>query len=472
MPQKFKIEKFSSDDMKAIAESQVVSDEVLVSEALTNVIYNEESSDLYKNAGDSYNQMRAKQMTEQALQQPLFIKTQRDFIRDITEAASNTSVEYITSYRKLLPEVMARSINMSLAIENVAHVVPMPTESYLLSLHRRILGANSGTTEALHSQINSSFGGTGTSARPYDPFIDASGITGGSADADTTPADGVADNYSVGTGNTRIASEDLSFSSVAKVSNRIDTVTLTAQSRNVAMSISTEALQDARNAYGIDLVREGLITMQSELYRSVSAELYDRLVLVAKKDATFDFANVAASDADNFTLKSLLLLQQVNTMRAIIQTETKEPGLKFKIVATPKVIARLLMINVLHVNLTNANELKRDFDNISFYRGKVQDFEVYEAVNSATNATGQVIDWLMVVGKGDTASTSPIIYGNYVPFFLSSIMSADTSHQVYFGKLRAGMVANPFGMDNFSELLTNAQVNKCRYARAIRILGA
>lgn len=469
---KFKIDRYSSDDLKAIAESHVVSDEVLVSEALTNVIYDDKASDLFVNAGDTYNQMRARHMTEQALQTPQFLNTQRSFINHIKEAVANTSVQNIESYRKLMPQLMARSVNMSLAVENVAHVVPMSNETLLLPLHRRILGDSSGTTEALYNDINSAWGGTGTSARPYDPWVDSAGITGGSADVDTTPADGVADNFSIGTGNTRADSENLTLSGMSKVSSRVDNITLVAQSRNAAMTVSTEALQDAQNAYGLDLVREGLITMQAELYRSVSAELYNRLLLLAKLETAFDFSNVSATDADNFTLKSLLLLQRIHTMRAMIQTETKEPGLKFKIIATPKVIARLLMINVLHVNLTNPNELKRDYDNISFYRGKVQDFEVYEAVNAATDANGVVLDWLMVVGKGDSPANSPIIYGNYVPFFLSSVMSSDTSHQVYFGKLRAGLVGNPFGNAQFSPLLTNTQANKCIYARKMRILGA
>jgi hypothetical protein len=447
------------DILKKIIESNSTSDASLIVESKIYALESEGSDDLYKNAGDNLNQSRAKLMTEQALQRPEFLNTQRDFIKSVNEAASNTSVEYITSFRKLLPEIMARSVNMSLAIENVAHVVPMTSNSMLLPLHRRILGANSGTTEALYAAIDSAFGGTGTHANTFDPYVD-------SGDTDTTPADGVTDNFSYGTGRTRIASEDLTFSGMSKVSNRIDQVQLTATSRNVAMSVSTEALQDAQNEYGVNLIREGLITMQAEMYRSISAELYAKLALIAKKEATeFDFASVGTANADNFYLKNAYLLQFIETMRATIQSETREPGLKFRIIATPRVISRLKMVDRLHAPV-NPQDIKRDYDNISFYRGIIGEYELYEAVDYANNR-----DFVMVVGKGNNASTSPIIYGNYVPFFLQNIKSPDTTHDLYFGKVRSGMVANPFGNAGFSETFALANNGTCRYARFLRVKG-
>lgn len=446
--------------LKAISESNSVTDDSLKFEATVYALGDDESANFYKNAGSEYNQARAKVMTEKAISSPDFIQTQRTFIRNLTEAASNTSVQYITTFRKLLPEILARSANMALAVENVAHVVDMPTNSMLLPLHRRILGANSGTTEALYAALDSAFGGTGTHANTFDLYVD-------SGDVDTTPADGVTDNFTFGTGRDRIASEDLTFAGMSKVSNRIDQVQLTAVSRNAAMSVSTEALQDAQNEYGVNLIREGLITMQAELYRAISAEMYAKLAVVAKKEATeFDFASVGTDNADNFYLKNAYLFQQIETMRAIIQAETKEPGLKFRIIATPRVVSRLRMIDRLHVPLTNPSAIQRDYDNISFFRGIVGDYELYEASDYANNK-----DFVMVVGKGNTASTSPIIYGNYVPFFLKNIPSPDTTHDLYFGKIRSGMVANPLGNAGFSEVLSIANNNTCRYARFLRVKG-
>mgnify|MGYP000882677922 CR=1 FL=1 len=459
-------DKVKDELLKKMAENHVTDDKSLMTESRIYALDSEGCDEFYKNAGSEYNQARAKVMTEKALTRPEFLQTQRSFIKSIEEAASNTSVGFITTYRKLLPEIMARSVNMSLAIENVAQVVEMPTNSMLLALHRRILGANSGTTEAIYNAINSAFGGDSTQphANTFDPFVD-------SGDVDTTPANNVTDNFTYGRGNTRVASEDLTFSAMDKVSNRVDQVQLTATSRNVAMSVSTEALQDAQNEYGINLIREGLITMQAELYRAISAELYAKLALIARKETVaFDFTTVGATDADNFYLKNAYLLQTIETMRATIQTETREPGLKFRIIATPRVIARLRMIDRLHVPAVTANAIQRDFDNVSFFRGVLGDYELYEAVNFANNR-----DFVLVVGKGNTASTSPIIYGNYVPFFLQNIKSPDTTHDLYFGKVRSGMVANPLGVTTFNPSLDLADQTTiqgtCRYARFLRVNG-
>lgn len=457
-------DKVKDELLKKMAENHVTDDKSLMTESKIYALDSEGCDEFYKNAGSEYNQARAKVMTEKALVHPDFLQTQRNFIKTIQEAASNTSVQYITTYRKLLPEIMARSVNMSLAIENVAHVVEMSSNSMLLPIHRRILGANSLETEAVYNAINSAWGGTGSNANTFDPFVDT-----GDTDANTDKA---TDNFAYGTGNTRIASENLTFSGMDKVSNRVDQVQLTAVSRNAAMSVSTEALQDAQNEYGINLIREGLITMQAELYRSISAEIYAKLALIAKKELTeFDFASVGTNNnADNFYLKNAYLFQFIETMRATIQSETREPGLKFRIIATPRVVSRLRMIDRLHVPLTNPSAIQRDYDNISFFRGIVGDYELYEAADYANDK-----DFVMVVGKGNTASTSPIIYGNYVPFFLQNIKSPDTTHDLYFGKIRSGTVANPLGNAGFRSTLDLADVavisNTCRYARFLRVKG-
>jgi hypothetical protein len=238
---------------------------------------------------------------------------------------------------------------------------------------------------------------------------------------------------------------------------------LTADSRNAATEISTEAIQDAGFEYGVDLVREGLITMQAEMYRAISAEVYARLALVARKESTiFDFSTVGTDNADNFFLKNAFLFQRAETMRAQIQAETKEPGLEFIIIATPKVISRLRMVDRLHVQVTNPSTVKRDYDNVSFYRGTIGDFKLYEASEAAR-------DFMMVVGKGKTAATSPIVYGNYIPFFVAQIPNVDTTHDRYFGKIRSGMIGNPLGNDNTSHLLDASQQGACKYARYLRV---
>lgn len=456
--------RLNKDELKKIQETPVdkLNENQVLAEAIHYVDNPEEMDyDIFENAGSEINKLRAKQLTIQALKSREYNKGARQFISAFTEATANTGVNTIATFRKLLPEVLARSANMSLAIENVAHVVQMSSNSIVVPFHRRVIGASTSTTEALYNIIDSAFGGTGTHGNTLDPFVDSGDTdTGG---VDPVVADGVDDDFTVGTGNTRVASENLTFATMSKVASRIDQVNLTAASRNSASEVSTEALQDANNEYGVNLIREGLITMQGEMYRAISAEVYARLALVARKEAAvFDFASVGTDNADNFFLKNAFLFQKAETMKAQIQADTKEPGLRFIIVATPKVISRLRMVDRLHVQVTDPKTVKRDYDNVSFYRGTVGDFELYEASEAAA-------DFLMVVGKGNMASNSPIIYGNYIPFFVTQVPSPDTTHERFFGKIRSNFIGNPLGNDNLSELLDASQQGACKYARYLRV---
>lgn len=482
MEDKNNIKKSIVENVNRIRETFSTNNADLLLEANYHALVSDESEQLYSEHKDSGLKAKAKYLVSKSLATPDFINSQRTFLNSIkdtylTEGASNTSVERIASFSKLLPEVLARSINMALAMENVSNVVNMKSNATTVSFLRRILGANSETTEALYDQLNSTFGGTGVHGATLDPLAD-------SGDTDTgglTPAvaDGVDDAqvtggvYEVGTGRTRIAGEALEFANRSKVSARIDQVQLTAGTRDAVFEVSSEALQDASAEYGVDLIRENMITMQSELYRAISAEMYGRLALVSKRvkasngaDFIFNFDSVGTANAENFMLKNAFLLQYIYTMRSLISKDTRESGLKFKVFATSKVIPHLLMIDTLHSQFATPN-VTTDFNNISFFRGMLRDMEVFEVTDY-----GNDNEFVMVVGKGSNTSTSPIVYGNYVPFYTDVIRDPNTTHYRYHGKIRSGMIANPLGMDNLSSELVLAQNQKCKYARFLRITNA
>ncbi|MFK5281714.1 hypothetical protein ACI3PL_19355, partial [Lacticaseibacillus paracasei] len=96
------------------------------------------SEQLYSEHKDSGLKAKAKYLVSKSLATPDFINSQRTFLNSIkdtylTEGASNTSVERIASFSKLLPEVLARSINMALAMENVSNVVNMKSNATTVS---------------------------------------------------------------------------------------------------------------------------------------------------------------------------------------------------------------------------------------------------------------------------------------------------------------------------------------------------
>jgi hypothetical protein len=78
----------------------------------------------------------------------------------------------------------------------------------------------------------------------------------------------------------------------------------------------------------------------------------------------------------------------------------------------------------------------------------------------------------MLAPSGEKITKSPLVL---FAAKTSVIKSPDTTHDLYFGKVRSGMVANPLGVTTFNPSLDLADQTTiqgtCRYARFLRVNG-
>ena len=378
--------------------------------------------------------------------------------------APTVSTGNIETFKKLLVPFYARTAAAMIAVDDLVAVTPMSSRTAQVNFMRRIKGANSGIEELLYSTLDSGYGGTGTHALTHDPFVDAGDTDAIGYDSDgnvVNSPDGVDDAFSLGEGFSSVAGEDLgnpSGQAMDKASVRLDQVTMTAKTRKLQTFISDEAYEDAMNEVGLNVIRQTMETAAAELKRSVFSQVYGRLVETAKKELPFDFANIGASDAENFTQKNFLLWAKIEEMRANISRETLEPTLKFKIVASSRVIARLRSISTLDVALTNFKTVVRKLDNNDFYRGTLADYDLYEDPFAEK-------DYVMVVGKGE-GMQAPLIFGNYVPLSVKQAVDYNTGHNVMIFRRRDALITQPFANNTLDGAFTK---NANKFARAMRV---
>lgn len=383
----------------------------------------------------------------------------------LSEAPASGQAQ-IASFTKQLIPYIARTAGSTMSLDKLVHVAPMTSDMGQVTYLRRIRGNNTGAVEAMFKTINTNFGGAASPvhSQTHDVFTNT-------GDADTTPADGIADNFAFAKGLSISAAEALGeFGGTAydNVSVRLDKVFLKTIERKLKTTLSPEAVEDALNEQNANILQESMLAARGELERTTFSEVYSRILLEAKwangtrQLSVFDYAAISADNAQVFGDKNFLLVAKLQQLAADIESETMEPGLRFNVITTPRVARTLKMISQLHVQTPLSLKSAIDFN--TFYSGTIGDFDIYvDPFYNASAAGGD--DYICVVAKGADAGKSALIFGSYVPLAIANAVDPDTFYQVIGFRTRYAVVTNPLATDTPGANNGDGVISGNRFAR-------
>ena len=346
----------------------------------------------------------------------------------------------ISLVRRAMPNLIAYDI---------AGVQPMSAPTGLIFAMKsqyQTAGANSG--EALFDEADTAFSGAGTHGG------DADGPFGGT---DTTPADGINDAFTTGTGMSTATGEAIT---PADMGFSIERTAVEAKTRTLRAEYSMELAQDLKAVHGLDAESELAGILSTEILAEINREIVRDVNTQAKLGAST--GNTAANgtfdletDADGrwSAEKYKGLVMQIEREANTIALETRRGKGNFLIVSSD-VASALAASGVLDYTPA-ASDISSDVTGSTFAGVLNGRMKVYIDPYAA-------VDYCTVGYRGTNPYDAGYFYCPYVPLTMVRAVDPATFQPKIGFKTRYGKVANPF---------VSGDVRANTYFRSFRVSG-
>lgn len=343
----------------------------------------------------------------------------------LNEEAPVNNTSQVDNYDPVLINLVRRSMPNLIAYD-IAGVQPMTGPTGLIfALHSSTV--NSANTdnrpEAFYNEADTSFSGTGTQA----------GTTGTAATANTGRAMSTAAAEALGDG----VGADF-----AEMSFGIKKVSVTAKSRALKASYTSELAQDLRVVHGLDAEAElaNMLTTEllSEINREVVRTVYNTALVGSADTATAGTFDLDVDSNGRWSVEKFkgLMFQIEKESNAIAKATRRGKG--NIIICSSDVAAALQMAGILdHTPALNSNNLNPDDTGNTFVGILNGRYRVYVDPYSGGN-------YLIVGYKGSNTFDAGLFYCPYVPLQMVRAVGENSFQSKIGFKTRYGLVANPF----------------------------
>ena len=355
--------------------------------------------------------------------------------QSLTETAANATGAGVAGWDPVLISLVRRSMPNLMAYD-IAGVQPMSAPTGLIFAMKSRYTSQAGT-EALFDEANSAFSGAGTQVGGSDSL--------GSYGTDTTPADGVEDSFTTGTGLTTAAGEALENTggSMGQMAFSIDKTSVTAKTRALKAEYTMELAQDLKAVHGLDAETELANILSAEILAEINREVIRTINVKAKLGA--QTANVTtpgifdvSTDSDGrwSVEKFKGLIVQIDREANQIAKDTRRGKGNF-IVCSSDVASALSAAGLLDYTPALAANLQVDDTGNTFAGVLNGRMKVYIDPYAAK-------DYVNVGYRGTNPYDAGMFYAPYVPLtMVRAVGENDFQPRIGF-KTRYGMVANPF----------------------------
>lgn len=394
-----------------------------------------EHADLPK-IGDNYK----KHVTAVLLEnQEKALREERSAMGFMTETAANATTGgtgNMANWDPVLISLVRRAMPNLMAYD-VAGVQPMSGPTGLIFAMKSRYSTQGGT-EALFDEALTGFSGTGTHGG------DSSSVPG-TTGVDTTPANGITDNFDFGTGLSTAAGEALSNTgaAMAQMAFSIEKTSVTAKTRALKAEYTMELAQDLKAIHGLDAESELANILSAEILAEINREVIRTINVKAKLGA--QTSNVAApgtfdvetdSDGRWSVEKFKGLIVQIEREANQIAKDTRRGKGNF-IICSSDVASALVAAGMLDYTPALATSLNVD-DTGSTFAGVLNGRTKVYIDPYATR------DYVNVGYRGTNPYDAGIFYAPYVPLTMVRAVGQDDFQPRIGFKTRYGMVANPF----------------------------
>ena len=387
--------------------------------------------------------------------------------------ASASAGAGIDSFDPILISLVRRAMPNLMAYD-IAGVQPMNGPTGLV-FAMKTKYTNRAGVEALYNEADTSFSGkntitkntnqTGTNAQAAGSNSGHYGTMGDLFAGDASSGSDL--NFEAGTGMPTTTSETLGSSGNAfnEMSFTIEKSSVTARSRALQASYTTELAQDLKAVHGLDAETELANILSTEIMFEINRELVRTVYQVAKLGAQqVDLAGRTStggiagngnggeydleldSDGRWSAEKFRGLTYQIERECNVVAGETRRGKANFVIVS-PDVASALSMSGLLDFSPAFSGALNSDVNGSSFagtlHNGRMKVYIDPYSINTSTSSfTPQ--NFVCVGYKGTSPYDAGMFYCPYVP--LQMVRAVDTStFQPKIGfKTRYGMVSNPY----------------------------
>ena len=378
--------------------------------------------------------------------------------QSLTETAANATGAGVAGWDPVLISLVRRSMPNLMAYD-IAGVQPMSAPTGLIFAMKSRYTSQAGA-EALFGEANSAFSGAGTQVGGSDSL--------GSYGTDTTPADGVEDSFTTGTGLTTAAGEALENTggSMGQMAFSIDKTSVTAKTRALKAEYTMELAQDLKAVHGLDAETELANILSAEILAEINREVIRTINVKAKLGA--QTANVTtpgvfdvSTDSDGRwsveKFKGLIL--QIEREANTIAKETRRGKGNF-IVCSSDVASALAASGMLDYSPAMSTNLNVD-DTGSTFAG-VMNGRTKVYIDPYATA-----DYVTVGYKGTNPYDAGMFYCPYVPLTMVRAVGEDTFQPKIGFKTRYGMASNPFVGATAANGLATVRTNQ--YYRIFRV---
>jgi len=359
----------------------------------------------------------------------------------------------ISLVRRAMPNLMAYDI---------AGVQPMSGPTGLIFAMKSRYTTQGGD-EALFSEANTGFSGTGTQGG------DSSSLVGDGTDTDT-----VGDPFGVGEAMTTASGEALGTgggsADFAQMAFSIEKATVTAKTRALKAEYTMELAQDLKAVHGLDAESELANILSAEILAEINREVIRTINVKAQLGA--QTSNVTtpgifdlSTDADGrwSAEKYKGLLMQIEREANAIAKATRRGKGNF-IVCSSDVASALAAAGVLDYTPALATNLNVDDTGNTFAGVLNGRTKVY--IDPYATA-----DYINVGYRGTSAYDAGLFYCPYVPLTMVRAVGENSFQPKIGFKTRYGMVANPFSSSTV-ELDGGKGANRSNtYYRIFRVDG-
>ena len=364
----------------------------------------------------------------------------------MTEAVHATSVANSTAdnWNPILISLVRRAMP-NLVAYDICGVQPMSGPTGLIFAMKSRYTSPSGA-EALFDEADTDFSGTGTHGGGSSSLV--GDVVGAEVSADTTPADGVEDNFGYGTGVATATGEDFGGATTFnEMSFSIEKSTVTAKTRALKAEYTMEIAQDLKAIHGIDAEAELANILSTEILAEINREVVRSINVTAKAGA--QTANITtpgtfslSADADGrwSAEKFRGLVVQLDFEANQIAKDTRRGKGNF-VICSSNVATALHNSGMLAYTPALNTKLEVDDTGNTFagvLNGKIK---VYIDPYATT-------DYVTVGYRGTSPYDAGLFYCPYVPLTMVRAVNESTFQPKIGFKTRYGMVANPYASGN------------------------
>ena len=392
----------------------------------------------------------------------------------LTEAAPGNATSSAANWNPVLISLVRRALPNMMAYD-VCGVQPMTGPTGLIFAMKSRYGSGAtGSTEALHSEANTTWSGDSGTAMSSGP----SGLSGLSDDSSTglrtvdssiddsrtgpTQAGGMATASAEGLGSTGQGPS----SSFNEMGFTIEKATVTAKSRALKAEYSLELAQDLKAIHGLDAETELANILSTEILAEINREVIRTINAQAKTGALTNNTAIngifdLSTDADGrWSVERLKgLIMQIERESNQIAKDTRRGKGNF-IICSSDVASGLAASGMLDYAPAMSTSLNVDDTGNTFAGTLNGRTKVYIDPYAS-------VDYCNVGYKGTNPYDAGVFYCPYVPLTMVRAVGENTFQPKIGFKTRYGMASNPFVGSTPADGLATAKTNT--YYRIFRV---